>query len=39
MIGVFVGFTRIFLLGIFKGLIVRPIYKSFDVKGLNNRTL
>jgi hypothetical protein len=34
---VFVGFSRIFLLGIltFKGLTARPVYKSFGVKGLN----
>jgi hypothetical protein len=33
----FVGFSRIFLLGIliFKGLIARRIYKSFGVNGLN----
>jgi hypothetical protein len=33
----FVGFSRIFLLGIliFKGLIAWPLYKSFGVKGLN----
>jgi hypothetical protein len=32
----FVGFSRIFLLGIliFKGLTARRLYKSFDVKGL-----
>jgi hypothetical protein len=37
MIGVFVVFSRIFLLGIlnFKGLTVRRLYKSFGVKGLN----
>jgi hypothetical protein len=37
MIGVFVGFSRIFLLGIliFKGLTARRLYKSFGVKGLN----
>jgi hypothetical protein len=36
----FVGFSRIFLLGIliFKGLSVRRLYKSFGVKGLT-RTL
>jgi hypothetical protein len=36
MIGVFVGFSRIFLLGIliFKGLTARRLYKSFSVKGL-----
>jgi hypothetical protein len=36
MIGVFVGFSRIFLLGIlmFKGLTARRLYKSFGVKGL-----
>jgi hypothetical protein len=35
MIGVFVGFSRIFLLGIliFKGLTPRRLYKSFGVKG------
>jgi hypothetical protein len=35
-ISVFVGFSRIFLLGIliFKGLIARCLYKSFGVKGL-----
>jgi hypothetical protein len=34
--GVFVGFSCIFLLGIliFKGLTARRLYKSFDVKGL-----
>jgi hypothetical protein len=38
MIDVFVGFSRIFLLGIlfFKGLIARRFYKSFGVKGLTN---
>jgi hypothetical protein len=36
MIGVFVGFSRIFLLGflIFKGLTARRVSKSFGVKGL-----
>jgi hypothetical protein len=36
MIGVFVGFSRIFLLGIliFKGLATRRLYKSFGFKGL-----
>jgi hypothetical protein len=36
MIGVFVGFSRIFLLGIliFKALTARRIYKSFGIKGL-----
>jgi hypothetical protein len=36
MIGVFVGFSRIFLLGIliFKGLTARRLYKSFGVKVL-----
>jgi hypothetical protein len=36
MIGVFVGFSPIFLLGIliFKGLTARRLYKSFGVKGL-----
>jgi hypothetical protein len=35
-IGAFVGFSRIFLLGIliFKGLPARRLYKSFGVKGL-----
>jgi hypothetical protein len=34
--GVFVGFSRIFLLGIliFKGLTARRLYKSFGVRGL-----
>jgi hypothetical protein len=33
---VFVGFSRIFLLGtfIFKGLTAQRLYKSFGVKGL-----
>jgi hypothetical protein len=37
MIGVFVGFSRIFLLDIliFKGLTARRLYKSFGVKGLS----
>jgi hypothetical protein len=36
MTGVFVGFSRIFLLGIliFKRLTARRIYKSFGVNGL-----
>jgi hypothetical protein len=36
IIGVFVGLSRIFLLGvlIFKGLTARRPYKSFGVKGL-----
>jgi hypothetical protein len=36
MIGVFIGFSRIFLLGIliFQGLTARPLYKPFGVKGL-----
>jgi hypothetical protein len=36
MVGIFVGFSRIFLLGIsiFKGLTARRLYKSFGVKGL-----
>jgi hypothetical protein len=36
-VGVFVGFSRIFLLGIliFKGFTARRFYKSFGVKGLN----
>jgi hypothetical protein len=36
MIGTFVGFSRIFLLGIliFKGLTERRLYKTFGVKGL-----
>jgi hypothetical protein len=35
-IGIFVGFTCTFLLGIliFKGLTARRLYKSFGVKGL-----
>jgi hypothetical protein len=34
--GVFVGFSRIFLMGIliFKGLTARRLYKSFGIKGL-----
>jgi hypothetical protein len=38
MIGVFDGFSRVFLLEIliFKGLTTRHHYKSFGVKGLNN---
>jgi hypothetical protein len=38
MIGVFVGFSNIFLLWIliFKGLTARRLYKSFGVKGLND---
>jgi hypothetical protein len=37
VIGVFVGFSRIFLLRIliFKGLTARCLYKSFGVKGLS----
>jgi hypothetical protein len=36
MIGVFIGFSRIYLLGIliFKGLTARRLYKSFGAKGL-----
>jgi hypothetical protein len=36
IIGVFVGFSRMFLLGvlIFKGLTARSLYKSFGDKGL-----
>jgi hypothetical protein len=36
MIGVFVGFSCVFLLGIliFKGLTARRLYKLFGVKGL-----
>jgi hypothetical protein len=36
MVGVFVGFSRMFLLGIliFKWLTARRLYKSFGVKGL-----
>jgi hypothetical protein len=36
MIVAFVGFSRIFLLGILicKGLTARSLYKSFGVKGL-----
>jgi hypothetical protein len=38
MIGVFVGFSCIFVLGIliFKGLTARRLYKSFGVKGLKS---
>jgi hypothetical protein len=38
IIGVFVGFPHLFILGIliFKGLTARRLYKSFGVKGLNN---
>jgi hypothetical protein len=38
---VFVGFSRIFLLGIliFKGLIARRLYKSFGIKGLTHNTV
>jgi hypothetical protein len=38
MVGVIVGFSRIFLLGIliFKGVTARRFYKSFSVKGLNS---
>jgi hypothetical protein len=34
------GFSPVFLLGIliFKGLTVRPLYKSFGMKGLTNLT-
>jgi hypothetical protein len=37
MIGVFVGFSRIFLMVIliFKGLTMRRLYKSFGVRELN----
>jgi hypothetical protein len=37
IIGVFVGFSRIFLVGIliFKGLTARRLYKLFGVKGLS----
>jgi hypothetical protein len=37
MIGVFVGFSSIFLLGIliFKGLTARRLYKSFGSRGVN----
>jgi hypothetical protein len=37
MVGVFVGFSRIFLLQIliFKGITARSLYKSFRAKGLN----
>jgi hypothetical protein len=36
VVGVFVGFSRIFLVGIliFKGLTARHLYKSFSFKGL-----
>jgi hypothetical protein len=39
MICVFVGFSRVFLLGIliFKGLTARRLYKSFGVKGLKHK--
>jgi hypothetical protein len=38
MVGVFVGFSGIFLLGtlIFKGLTARRLYKSFGVNGLRS---
>jgi hypothetical protein len=38
MVGVFVGFSRIFVLKIliFKGLTARRLYKSFGVKALND---
>jgi hypothetical protein len=38
MVVAFVGFSRIFLLGIliFKGFTARRLYKSFGVKGLNS---
>jgi hypothetical protein len=41
IIVVFVGFSRIFLLGIliFKGLTARRLYKSFGVKGLMDKSL
>jgi hypothetical protein len=40
IIGILSGFSCIFLLVIliFKGLTARRLYKSFGVKGLNNRT-
>jgi hypothetical protein len=40
MIGVFVGFSRIFFLVIliFKGLTARRLYQSFGVKGLHRPT-
>jgi hypothetical protein len=36
---VFVGYSRIFLLGIliFKGLTARRLYKAFGVNGLTNK--
>jgi hypothetical protein len=39
MNSVFVGFSRIFLLGIliYKGLTARRLYKSFGVKGLKKQ--
>jgi hypothetical protein len=39
MIGVFFGFSCVCLLGIliFKGLTAQHLYKSFRVKGLNNK--
>jgi hypothetical protein len=41
MIGVFVGFSRIFLLGIliFKGFTARRVYKSFSIKGLSRNKM
>jgi hypothetical protein len=38
IIGVFVGFSCIFLLGIltFKGLTVQCLYKLFSIKGLRD---
>jgi hypothetical protein len=40
MIGVFFGFSRIFLLGILilKGLTARRLYMCFGVKGLFNHS-
>jgi hypothetical protein len=40
MIGVFIGFSRMFLLGIliFEGLTARRLYKLFGVKGLTKTT-
>jgi hypothetical protein len=40
IIGVFAGFSRIFLLEIliFKGLTARRLYKSFGLKGLKRNS-
>jgi hypothetical protein len=41
MIGIFVSFSRIFLLRIliFEGLTARRLYRSFDVKGLSTKRI